>query len=182
MPHGNAIRSVYLEAEDMPVDYHRDALALWQQRKGDRIGPSFREMPLLDFPPDVIPLISVTDITADPLTSRYRFWGTALTKAFGGDYTGKTPADVPPKSLGMNINGGCARLAKFLKPDYEVKEFIRHNNLFGRALVLRLPLSADGVNISNGMNIFYFETVESDQPLSIFFEEVLKTGANRRFQ
>jgi len=182
MTNGNAIRSVYMEAEDMPVDYHRDAHALWQQRKGDRIAPSFKEMPLLDFSVDVIPLISVTDISANPLTSSYRFWGTALTQAFGGDFTGKSPADVPPKSLGMNINGGCGRLLKFLRPDYEVKEFIRHNNLFGRALVLRLPLSTDGINICNGMNIFYFETIENDQPLSAFFDEILKTGARRMYQ
>ena len=90
----------------------------------------------------------------------------------GGDYTGCSPADVPPKTLGMNIKGGCGRLVRDRRPGYEVKEFQTQKGLFGRALILRLPLSDDGKTVTNGINIHYIESTGPQQPLSKFFEEV----------
>ncbi len=168
-----AILSSYIDPSDAPVAYHTDALAYWNSKRADRFAPRWDELSLIDFGVEVVPFISVTDLKSEPLTSQYRFWGTKLTEVLGGDYTGCAPTDVPPKSLGMNINGGCGRLIRDRNPSYEVKEFQTQKGLFGRALILRLPLSDDGETVSNGINIYYFETVNDDQPLAKFFEKVI---------
>ena len=169
---GVAILSTYIDPGEAPVDYHKDALSYWNSKRGKRFAPRWEEISLMDFGIDVVPLISVTDLKSEPLTSQYRFWGTKLTQIHGGDYTGCSPADVPPKTLGMNINGGCGRLVRDRRPSYEVKEFQTQKGLFGRALILRLPLSDDGKTVTNGINIYYVETTDPQQPLSGFFEEV----------
>ena len=170
---GLAILSTYIDPGKAPIDYHKDVLSYWHTKRGERFAPRWEEISLMDFGIGVVPLISVTDIKADPLTSRYRFWGTKLTEMHGGDYTGFSPIDVPPKRLGLNINGGCGRLVSDRVPSYEVKEFQNQKGLLGRALILRLPLSNDGETVTNGINIYYTETIDERQPLSKFFEKVL---------
>ncbi len=166
------IRSVYIAPDESPVDAHIITLNKWKTRSGDRFAPSWNEYTMMDFPLTEIPCISLTDISITPFRSTYRFWGTGLTQVFGGDYTGKTPADVPPKSLGMNVNGGCARLINDRAPHYEVKEFLRDNGIFGRAMVLRLPFSDDGETVNHGLNMYKFERWDSNDSLTSYFDEV----------
>jgi len=169
---GVKILSAYIDPEESPVEYHQTALSHWNTLRGERFAPRWKEISLMDYGFDVVPFISVTDLQAEPLRSQYRFWGTRLTEMYGGDYTGCTPADVPPKTLGMSIDGGCGRLVKDRVPSYEVKEFKTQKGTFGRALILRLPLSDDGQSVSNGINIYYLEQRNPKQPLSAFFENV----------
>ncbi len=169
---GIAVLSTLIDPGEAPVDYHKDALSYWNSKRGKRFAPKWEEISLMDFGIGVVPMISVTDIKSEPLASKIRFWGTKLTQFYGGDYTGLSPCDVPPKTLGMNINGGCGRLVRDRVPSYEVKEFQTQKGLFGRALILRLPLSDDGETVTNGINIYYVESTGPQQPLSKFFEEV----------
>jgi len=167
------VRSIYISPEDSPLEVHRSVLNEWKTRRGDRLAPGWREYSFLDFPVHDIPCISLTDISTPPLRSVYRFWGTGLTEVFGGDYTGKTPADVPPRSLGISANGGCARLANELIPNYEVKEFLRNNGIVGRVLILRLPFSDDNKTVNHGINMYKFELHGSRNSLKNYFEDVL---------
>ncbi len=166
------IRSVYIAPDESPVDTHLVTLDNWKVRSGDRFAPSWNEYSMMDFPLTEIPCISLTDISTAPLQSIYRFWGTGLTQVFGGDFTGKSPADVPPKSLGMSSNGGCARLIYDRAPHYEVKEFLRDNGVFGRAMVLRLPFTDDGESVNHGINMYKFERWDANDSLSSYFDEV----------
>ena len=172
------IQSVYIAPEESPLDTHRSVLDAWKNKCGGRMAPSWGEYSLLDFPPAEIPFISLTDISNSPLHSVYRFWGTGLTQVFGGDYTGKTPADVPPRSLGVSSNGGCARLVNDLIPHYEVKEFLRDNGVFGRALVLRLPFSDNAKTVNHGINMYKFELHGTKSPLKTYFDEVFSKVDN----
>jgi len=169
------ILSTYVDPTEAPVDYHKNALSYWDNKRQGRFAPRWDELSLMDFGLGVVPLISVTDLTVEPLTSRYRFWGTKLTEIFGGDYTGCSPTDLPPKKLGMSTNGGCGRLVRDRVPSYEVKEFQNQKELYGRALILRMPLSDDGKTVTNGINIYYVESIRPQQPLSKFFEKILST-------
>jgi len=170
--HRVEIQSVYIGPEDSPFDIHISVLNAWKNKCDGRLAPSWSEYSLLDFPSSEIPFISLTDLSNSPLHSVYRFWGTGLTQVFGGDYTGKTPADVPPRSLGISSNGGCARLVNDLAPHYEVKEFLRDNGVFGRALVLRLPFSDDNKIVNHGINMYKFELNGAESPLKTYFDEV----------
>jgi len=162
----------FLAADASPVDYHGTALAYWNDKRGGRLAPAWTDISLMDLPPRVIPLISVTDIIEEPFSSVFRFWGTKLTEIYGGDYSGKSPHLVPPKDLGLSISGGCGRLVQERKPHLEVKEFQTDRGTIGRAIVLRLPLSDDGVHVHHGINISYFEPATQFQPQSDFFTRV----------
>ena len=95
----NSVRSVYIEPMDSPVESQREALSYWENKRGDRLAPAWSEISLMDFPPKVIPAIMVTDIDQETGTLKYRFFGTQLTELHGGDYTGKSPADLQPKQI-----------------------------------------------------------------------------------
>lgn len=166
------ISSTFLPVEALPLTFHRAALDYWNGLRGDRWAPSWREFSLMALPADMIPFVNVTDITPVPLASRYRFWGTGLTTAFGGDYTGRSPIDVPPKSVGLSAKGGCGRLVSEKAPHCEVKQYETLQGYRGRVVVLRLPCSDDGAAVTNGIGIYKFEHVNPDAELTAFFEEV----------
>jgi len=172
MTYAVKIRSVYIEPIESPVEVHTHALTDWKNRCIGRLAPSWKDYSLMDFPPPEIPFISLTDLANAPLRSIYRFWGTGLTGIFGGDYTGKTPADVPPASLGISATGGCARLVNSRIPNCEVKEFTRKNGVLARAVILRLPFSDDGETVNHGLNMYRFEYLESGKLLDSFFDEI----------
>lgn len=181
---GVDILSTFLDAEESPVDFHREMLRYWEERRGDAVAPSLRGFDLASVPAYVLPRLSITDITpgsaGNPPTSHYRYWGSALTDIHGGDYTGKSPADVPPASLGVRMQGGCARLFAEEAPHCEVKEYMTHAGYIGRSLILRLPLSDDGTTVNHGVNVYYFESASPDQPLSAFCDELFsRLGAAR---
>ena len=117
-------------------------------------------------------MINVTDIVSKPLKSTYRFWGSGLTEVFGGDYTGKGPQDVPPKTGGINMEGECALLVRDRVPNFEIKDFKTERGLFGRALILRLILSDDGETVNMGLNSYFFEPLTGRSQLTDFYETV----------
>jgi len=164
--------SKFIPPQDALVEYHIKIFNCWEKKRDDRFAPPWSSSILAELPAEAIPLISVTDITPEPLLSTYRFWGSGLTDVFGADFTGRAPAEVPPKSLGVSNEGGCARLASSRMAHYEVKEFVTSRGLFGRALVLRLPFSDDGETVSHGMNSYYFASHTPTAHLSSFFDEV----------
>lgn len=172
MPLPVQIKSTFIEPTAMPLEFHRAVLDYWNDLRGDRWAPTWREFSLLALPPDVIPFVNVTDITPEPLASTYRFWGTGLTTAFGGDYTGRSPIDVPPRSVGLSARGGCGRLVNEKVPHCEVKQFETLRGYRGRCVVLRLPCSADGIQVSNGIGVYRFEHVDPDAGLTAFCDEV----------
>lgn len=170
---GVDILSTFLDAAESPVGYHREMLAYWQARRGDAVAPSLRAFDLANCPSYVLPRMSIADISpGDPPPSRYRYWGSGLTEIHGGDFTGRSPADVPPRSLGMRMQGGCARLHHERAPHCEVKEYMTHAGYMGRSVILRLPLADDGETVNHGANIYYFESASPEQPLSAFCDEL----------
>lgn len=166
------IVSRFVDADETPVAYQSTALAYWRDRCAGRWAPSWKDVSLADLPNEAIPRTSVTDIQEEPLSSVYRYWGSELTQVFGSDYTHKSPADVPPRSLGVSQSGGCGTLVRDRHPHLEVKEFVTGKGLFGRALIVRMPCSADGVSVTQGINVYYFERLLGEDMAATFFDEV----------
>lgn len=166
------IKSTFLEAgNNLPV-FHRKVLDYWRALKGDRWAPRISEFDLAALPPETVPFINMTDITPEPLSSVYRYWGSGLTSAFGADFTHCSPIEVPPKTMGLSARGGCGRLVYEKAPHCEVKQFETLAGYRGRAVILRLPCSEDGVEVTNGIGVFKFEHVNPDADLTAFFDEV----------
>jgi len=168
-----SLRSVYIEPAESPIDYQRAALAYWQAKRGERFAPGWADIALMDFPLHVIPVLVVTDINPQTFEMSYRFWGTKLTETHGHDYTGQSPKDLMPKLLGQGSTTAYRELLEKKVPQLEIKEFYRGNELRGRQMVLRLPLSDDGRNVTKSLNVTYQETAGNARPHSEFFDYVL---------
>lgn len=166
-------KSTYIDPAQSPVADHHAALDYWAAKCGTRLFPAWREIDLVDLPPHTLPFINVVDI--EPVTGeqRYRYWGSALTAVHGGDYTGRSPAEVPPHVFGASAQNGYHRLVAHCRPNLEVKEFTTVKSFLGRQLVLRMPLGEDGV-VNGGLTVCYYEMVLSNAPLSDFFEKILR--------
>ncbi|MEP0337996.1 MAG: hypothetical protein ABJ388_09115 [Alphaproteobacteria bacterium] len=171
---GNSVRikSTFLEAGNNLPTFHREVLDYWQRLRGDRAAPALSEFDLDVLDPETVRFMNITDITPEPLASVYRFWGAGLTQAFGADYTDRSPIEVPPKAIGLSARGGCGRLTHEMAPHCEVKQFETLAGYRGRAVILRLPCSNDGITVANGIGVFKFEHVNPDADLTAFFEEV----------
>jgi hypothetical protein len=156
------IVSTFLPAEETPIAEHREALRIWNEKRGDRLAPAWREVELTDFPLSLLRYTAVTDLTENPLGSTYRYWGSELTEIYGHDYTGRSPSDVPPKTIGFNNQGGCARILRDRAPHFLAREYMNHNGFLGRALILRVPLSDDGVHVNHSITFFHYESSGGD--------------------
>lgn len=168
------IKSTFLDAgSNLPV-FHGAVIAYWNKVKGSRWAPSLAEFDLSALSPEVTPFMNITEITPKPLSSVYRYWGPGLTKAIGADYTGRSPIEVPPKTMGLSARGGCGRLVYEKVPHCEVKQFDTSAGYRGRAVVLRLPCSDNGTEVSNGIGLYKFEHVNPDADLTAFFEEIFE--------
>jgi hypothetical protein len=168
------MRTTYIDPALSPVEEHQFALTFWSQKRGSAFAPRWGSFDLLEFPPSVIPRINVVDFDADTDGQIYRFWGTALTAIHGGDFTGFSPVDVPTKRFGESAQIGYARLVMERVPNLEVKEFTGPDNVVGRELILRLPLTDDGEIVSHGLAVCYYEISDPYSPLHDFFNKILQ--------
>ena len=166
------ISSTYLPAEESPIKEHHDALAVWNDKRGDRWAPTWDEVEITDFPPRLIQYIAITDLTAEPLTSVYRYWGSKLTDCYGSDYTGLSPADVPPKTIGVSNQSGCATIIRERTPHFQLREYENHKGMIGRAMILRVPLSNEGEYVNHSIAFNYYEPAVPGQKLSEFFDRI----------
>jgi hypothetical protein len=170
-------RSSYIDPAKSPVEYHHAVLAYWDTIRGDRPFPAWRDIDLMALPPETLPLINVADIDPETGEQRYRYWGSGLTKVHGCDFTGRSPAEVPPQVFGSSAQNGYQKLISERRPNLEVKEFITPKAFLGRQLVLRMPLGEDGV-VSGGLTVCYYEMATPNAPLNDFFETILKPLAS----
>ena len=167
---GLDIVSTILPADETPLAVHREALRVWESKRGDRLAPKWSEVELLDFPAELLRFIAMTDVADNPLRAHFRFWGSGLTDIYGRDFTGRSPSEVPPKTLGMNNQGGCARILRERRPHCQAREYVSHLGFLGRAIILRVPLSDDGVHVTHSLAFNHFESTSGDY--AEFFRDI----------
>lgn len=172
-PLNKDFQSVYMEPQESPVAYQRDAFLYWQKKCGDRFAPSWSDISLLDFASHVIPVITVTDIDVNTNEVTYRFWGTQMTTLHGADYTGRSVADVLPVLVGNSSQNAYEKLIQERAPHLEIKEFYSLSKLRGHQIILRMPLSDDGQGINHALTVTYSETAGRSHMHSDFFAYVL---------
>ena len=166
------LRSFYVDVKPIPVPELTMALTYWEEKRGDRIAPSWSEISLIDFDLALIPYMNVIDIAENRSDTRYRFWGTGLTTIYGEDYTNRSPESFPSAKLGRNAASGYEKLVEEKVPNCEVREFRQSSGLIGRQIILRLPLSDDGTHINRAIVLHSHEIKDPNQNIKRFFEEV----------
>jgi len=136
------------EGEDVVI-----CLAYWNEMRGERFAPSWREFDWNRIPSQIIPFFTVVDIGRDPASATYRFFGTALTRAHGHDMTGRSPLELEPADMGQSFFEQYLEVAGKREPLLYTS--VLHERA-GRSAIaetaLRLPFSKDGETVTQIVN------------------------------
>ena len=93
-------------------------------------------------------------------------------QVYGGDYSGRSTNEMPPRRLGICHNGGCSRLVRDRILNFKIKEFLTQKRIYVRLLAWRLQLSEDGELVDHGLSIHYFETSKGNQYMLTIFDDL----------
>lgn len=139
------------EAGNMPADFAQ-ALAYWQDKKGDRLAPAWGDFKLHELPPSVIPMAVVVDvIAADPanegLRFVYRFWGTGRAALYGRENKGEEVRNGLPAKSGHVVAEQYSATVEARAPVLFRNTYPLRRKALSMLMTLRLPLSSDNETI-----------------------------------
>jgi hypothetical protein len=158
---------IAVDLADNPFQSFDFALQYWSDRKGDAFAPTWPDIDLMDFPPKMIANCNVTDIGRDPLEIRYRFFGTGICNLHGSDLTGKTVEANEPAPFRVLCIETFTALVERREPLLFIAPVPVTSGAMKRHHFLRLPLSADGVEVTNA--ITFEEFAEHKDELKAYY-------------
>ena len=137
-----SIRELPLDYQDLP-EVLQSIVTYWRALKGERIGPTWREVDMLKLPAELLPTTVVVDcITEDGSANyRYRFYGSGLRNVHHVELTGKTPDDLPVPELSRFIKEAFKRVQTTKQPVFSVYGSELADDFGDFLNVVRLPLS-----------------------------------------
>ena len=124
-----------------------EVFAYWNRLRGDAWAPAWKDFRLLDLSSRAIPFVIVMDVIREPLDFHYRFWGTGNTTYIGYDMTGKSVRQN--KLFSEKVFNEARRIVEEKKPLVHHSKVIRGDGLFREYTRLRVPLTADGENVTH---------------------------------
>jgi hypothetical protein len=135
----------------------------WEQKRGTRFAPSWRDIDPGDIRPS-LPYLSSADVLADPFDLRYRLVGSAVVNAAGYDFTGQTLRamrvatgfDVWLAHYRAVVDGKVPRFGMYRAHDGgELRYKVDH---------VCLPLSQDGLRVDRIMEIEDWSMIRDVSP------------------
>lgn len=132
---------------------------MWQDKRGDRTWPRWRDFDWLEMPMDVVPRLMVVDVVRDPLDFRYRYFGTWHARCHKRDMTGQFVSAYPDINYRTGIHSEYADILTRRGPQLSWLELTLHHIPY-LCEILRLPLSDDDAEIDR---IMVVETVFKDE-------------------
>jgi len=121
----------------------------WQELKGERRAPSWREWDWLRLPPKLIPYFLVVDVHYDPMDFVYRFWGTASVDMHGKDFTGLSIRTIRSPGTAQMTTDQYMEVVTYheaLGSEYTIKA--GEDGLPYVQTSLRMPFSNDGERVT----------------------------------
>lgn len=140
---------VEINIEETPFPELHDVLTYWHGRKLGHPLPSWHDVDLMDLPPKIIPRICVIDVENEPLTFKYRFWGSEITKMHKLDFTGHSILDVPPAEYAALLFQQYESVTKSKSPKMFINRFENDQGFRSQYAVVRMPLASNGKNIDH---------------------------------
>ncbi len=150
-----------------PLPVFDEVLRYWNRCRGDRFAPAWTDMDLMAFPLQVLPYTIVVDIQTPPQPILYRYYGSGIARNHGFEMTNRTSDDIQPEQLRQHILSQYAIIIEARTPRLFATDIYVKRGLRLQDLVLRLPLSSDGVTVTNVITV--------EQPWN---EGDLQTGTN----
>jgi len=123
--------------------------------KDDVIGPSWREFDLLKLPPTMLPAVIVVDVDHARSDLLYRYFGSQIAEVFGADHTGKNFSQLSAPYITVSRETYDWVLEDKM-PVSLILEFSRVKATTQVMETLRLPLSDNGVEVTNILSVARF--------------------------
>jgi len=170
---------------DLPDDQFpelTECYQIWNEKRGDRFAPSWRELDFFAFPVNMIPYCYLVDVRRSPggwIDFRYRFVGAAVSAIEGRNYTDKSVDDLQPPELGPEVRIQFEAFIKNAKPVFFMIQEMgmaplkKGKQIYGG---LRLPLSSDGLTIDQFIVFSHFE--RDPKEIKIYFDELITSYKN----
>ncbi len=124
------------------------ALEYWRSMGGEQLGCSWQAFDMFEIPARDIPSTLVIDVFEDTTKNRFRFWGSAMSELHGRDMTGQSPYDIRPADMVPELRRQHEETRVSGRASASRYGFVRDPGFEHVHYVLRLPLSADGVNVT----------------------------------
>lgn len=153
----DVFRSVPVDLADNPVPEFRSIIAYWEGKRGDAFAPAWRDISLLDFPLKMIANCNVTDLDPESGVISFRFFGTGLADLHTFELTNRTTDAIEPPAFRDLCIGQYREIVAARAPRIYINEIPVQPGLKRRHIMLRLPLSNNGVHVTNVITFEAFD-------------------------
>lgn len=124
-----------------------DILRYWQDKRGDRLMPSRRDIDVLELKAHVGRLHFI-EVEYEPFRLRYRLIGTDTTEALDRDMTGRYFDEIYPPDILADAEQAFLWIAENRKPLRQFGQAVYANKSAYMFEIINLPLSEDGVTVN----------------------------------
>ena len=142
----------------------------WNDKRGNRLAPSWRDIDLPEWPALIIPRVMVFDVPGDQITLSVRFWGSNFVDIYGVEATNQLIRHENPYEF-MTV---CWKQCHEVLADNTPKLYILKGSFLSLrtpyAIVLRLPLSSNGKSIDGILCVEEYRNHSED--MNDFFDAV----------
>ncbi len=152
-----------ISCDEVQISDSEAVLRYWEERRGGRLAPSWREFDLMELPLKAIPRVIVVDIVENPLDFLYRFWGTEHTASHGYDLTGRSVRQLKPTDYAEMMFRQYQETFESREPRLFVNQYPVKPAIWNRYEIVRVPLSGDGqtIDIILSLESFLDDAVEA---------------------
>ncbi|MEQ8320283.1 MAG: hypothetical protein RH946_08475 [Rhodospirillales bacterium] len=144
---------------DIPkIEYQglQEVFAYWSRVRGENVAPSLREFRLEELAPAIVPNMTIADFTGPPFDYRFRFFGSMVVQAAGLELTGKKYYADGIRGFGYENAQVFPSVIEERRPIATRTTWVSVQSIRYVSTAIRLPLSADAVNITGCVTVYHF--------------------------
>ena len=141
------IEAIRRQISDIP-DYLKPVLDYWQNLRGERLAPPWREFNMLALPFSTLPTTQVLDWFPEQGQFHFRYCGSGYASIHDVDLTGKSLMDIPFKELGEFLHKEYLSVVHDRDVNMVTYGYHDRQDFVEIETCLRLPLSDDGDSIT----------------------------------
>ncbi len=113
-------------------------------------------------PSKLLPWSVLVDVHDDPLDFQLRFWGTARTNLIGAEMTGKFLSDIASNAMREGNYEEYKEVCRNRQAVLCQTPILRRSGIYSTRTSMRLPLSRDGVHVSQIYSVIDPDTITQD--------------------
>jgi len=131
--------------------------AYWNRARGDEFAPSLQQFKLYELAPSILPYVAIVDFAGPPFDYRFRFFGSLIAELAGMELTGKWYNADMIEGFGYANAQAFPVMIETRAPLASRTRWLSLKSLEYVSTILRLPLSGDGMNVTNGATVYHIE-------------------------